>query len=148
LGSCTNFSTTFNEVVPSELRAGRVVRCSVGDADAPDLGRPVLVYVVTGADPAAAAAYLTALMKDKRRHSSGLSKSDGDTTFAGGAGGRVITAYDLPALGKSTLDPAEGASVLAWAIDGQPYVGMVVSLGNSLQSDLTDYWSKNFQPRG
>ena len=149
LGSCSNFSGTFNQVVPSELRATRAVRCAVGDADVPDLGHPVLVYVVTGTDPAAAATYLTALVKDKRRHSSGLSKSDTDTSFTGSpAGGRVITAYDLPALGKSTVNPSDGASVLAWAIDGQPYVGMVVSRGNSLQSDLTDYWAKNFQPRG
>ncbi len=149
LGSCTNFSSTFNGVVPSALRGTRTVRCSVGDADATDLGRPVLVYVVTAADPAAASAYLTTLVDVRRRHSSGLSSSDSDKTFTGStASGRVITAYDLPALGKSSLNSAEGASVLAWAIDGQPYVGMVVSLGNSLQSDLTDFWAKNFQPRG
>lgn len=149
LGTCTDFSSTFNQVVPTEMRATRAVRCPVGDADATDLGKPVLVYVVTAPDPAAAAAYLTALVKDKRRNPSGLSKSDSDRTFTGSAGaGRVITAYDLPALGKSTLDAAEGASVLAWSINGKPYVGMVVSRGTSLQSDLTDYWAKNYQPRG
>jgi hypothetical protein len=149
LGSCTDFSSTFNDVVPSALRATRAVRCSVGEADATDLGHPVLVYVLTAADPAAATAYLTTLVQNKRQNSSGLSKSDTDTTFtASAAAGRVITAYDLPVLGKSTLDATEGASVLAWSINGRPYVGMVVSRGTSLQSDLTDYWAKNFQPRG
>ena len=109
----------------------------------------MLLYVVTVADPAAAADYLTALVKDKRRHSAELSDSDTDQPFGtGSAGGRVITAYSLPALGKSSLNSAEGASVLAWTISGRPYVGMVVSLGTSLQSDLTDYWAQNFRPRG
>ena len=149
LVSCTDFSSTFNTLVPAALRATRIVRCSVVAADAPDLGRPVLVYVVTTTDPAAAASYLTTLTGERRRNAAGLSKTDSDQSFTGSAAaGRVITAYDLPALGKSTVNSAEGASVLAWAVNGRPYVGMIVSLGNSLQSDLTDYWAKNFQPRG
>ncbi len=148
LGNCTNFTATFNGVVAAPLAARRAVRCSIGDAEAGKVSAPALLYVLTVGD-AQTDGYLAQVVKNRKADKSGLSKSDTDDAFASSTEkGRVVTAYDLPALGKATYDPTRGASVLAWTIDGRPYVGLVVSLGTSLQSDLTDYWAANFKPRG
>lgn len=86
------------------------------------------------------------LVKDRKKVGSDLSKYDSDQRFTvGSVTGRVMTAYDLPALSS---DPDHAASVLGWGYAGQPYVGLVVSLSGSLQDDLTNYWSQNYKPRG
>jgi hypothetical protein len=67
--------------------------------------------------------------------------------FTNGAGGRVITASDLPTFGQNPSDPTQGASVLAWTSTGRPYVGIVVSLPLASQSALNSYWVANYKPR-
>ena len=151
LTQCSEYTSTFNgapEIAASAgFKVSRAVRCAVATADEGNLYGSVLVYVMTVKTPAAADRYLSDMYKAKVADQFGGYKQDSDVKFTNGAGGRVITASDLPTFGQNPSDPTQGASVLAWTSTGRPYVGIVVSLPLASQSALNSYWVANYKPR-
>ena len=152
LTDCSDLTTDFNTAVKASaggvFQVSRAVRCGITPGDLPSGQTKVFVYTMTLKDPTAAAAYVDAVYKNKVKDKYDGYKQDSTAQFTNGPGGRVVAVYDLPALGTSSLNSSVGAGVLAWDLTGQPYVGLVVSLDISSQSDLLDYWSQNFKPRG
>ncbi|SDO77824.1 Hsp70 protein [Nakamurella panacisegetis] len=149
---CSDITTDFNTAVKGTaggvFQVSRAVRCGITPGELPDGQTKVFVYTMTVRDSAAAAAYVEAVYRNKVKDKYDAYKRDSTTQFANGPGGRVVAVYDLPDLGTSSLNPSVGATVLAWDLSGQRYVGLVVSLDLSTQSDLLDYWSQTFKPRG
>ncbi len=151
LTDCSDITTAFNAApkggTGQRFAVGRALRCAVAQKDLGPLTGSVLVYVMTVKDPLAAQAYLADMYKAKVADQFDGYKQDSDLAITTGAGGRVITVYDLPSFGQNPIDLTQGASVLAWTITGQPYVGIVVSLSPAPQSDLNGYWAENYKPR-
>lgn len=148
LTNCGVYTSAFNGAVTARYQVARAIRCQVPGVDLVGslAGERLLVYLLTTKNGSTTDTFLNQLVKDRKKVGSDLSKYDSDQRFTvGSVTGRVMTAYDLPALSS---DPDHAASVLGWEYAGQPYVGLVVSLSGSLQDDLTNYWSQNYKPRG
>ncbi|MET3805638.1 Ethanolamine utilization protein EutJ (predicted chaperonin) [Nakamurella sp. UYEF19] len=147
--NCVDSTTAYNASVAAKLKVGRAVRCQAPAAAlTPDLkGEQILVYVMTASAPSTGPiAYLDQLVKSRQKDTSELYKYDSDAPFTvGSVSGRVMTAFDLPALGGSG---DRGASVLGWVLTGQPYIGVVVSVSTSTQDELMTYWAQSYKPRG
>ena len=145
--NCGDNTQSFNEAVSANYQGLKVIRCEVAEPDRGPLSGRTLLYVITTSDPATADALLDQITRDRETDKYGLSKNDTDENFtAGDVSGRVVTAYQIPAIGRGSN--GTGASALGWTYDGQPYVGLVVPLNGGVSDDLMDYWTQNYKPRG
>ena len=145
--NCGDNTQSFNDVVSANYQGVKVIRCEVAEPDRGRLSGRTLIYIITTTDPAAAGTLLDQITRDRQTDDYGLSKNDSEEKFTGGAvSGRVVTAYQIPAIGRGSN--GTGASALGWMYDGQPYVGLVVPLNGATSDDLMDYWTQNYKPRG
>ncbi|GGL96222.1 hypothetical protein GCM10011594_14940 [Nakamurella endophytica] len=145
LADCADVTSGYNSAVTPTLAVDRAVRCSVPEDFADPIIDRTLLYVLTAREADAAGWVDRAV--SQRVVDKAYPDADRDQRYQdGGTAGRVVTAVELPALGRTSS--GRGVSVLAWTADGKPYVGVVSAQGYTGAADLMGFWSARFEPRG
>ncbi len=142
--NCGDSSSLFNNQVPQAYRVKRVLRCEIPQSDESGLIGRTLVYVLTAESPVAAKKLTDQIKKDRKKDQYATQDKSGDSTTSTGTL-TLVTADHLEQLGA--LRDGQGVPAIAWVLDKQPFVGVMVGLSAGSSSDLLDYYNINYKPR-
>lgn len=142
--NCGDSSSLFNNQVPEAYRMTRILRCEIPQSDDSSLIGRTLVYVLTAESPAAAKKLTDQIKKDRKKDQYTTEDKSGDTATSTGTL-TLVTADHLQQLG--TLRDGQGVPAIAWVLDKQPFVGVMVGLSAGSSGELLDYYNINYKPR-
>lgn len=142
--NCGDSSSLFNNQVPQAYRVKRVLRCEIPQSNESGLVGRTLVYVLTAESPAAAKKLTDQIKKDRKKDQYATQDKSGDSTTSTGTL-TLVTADHLEQLGA--LRDGQGVPAIAWVLDKQPFVGVMVGLSAGSSSELLDYYNINYKPR-